>query len=476
MKKFVFSLFFLFALTHGFAQKIQYSRQTFRTPLADAMQVVTDVGGRHHLLYFTAGKKPQLFVFDGMLQSFIKTEIDVRLKEGCDLHTVPFTTWYLLYLHVPGTGLHQLFKVQSDGEAEEVSYLLSNPADTAWNRSTATFQLFNQSNRLVLVAHTYYDAVKKISSRVVRFDSSLAMPQVSAVSFPYDKALEDLQQVSLAGNALLVLKTVKDEDKGNSLDVLKMGLSTGGMVSNSFNSGSHQYVNPVLYFNAVDSSVLLHSLVREPLNAGRFQRTVFIANLTQELCEKTPNALLKSLIPANTAASYLLVKGSNPRWLAMVNSFRVQRLGVRYSTPLTSAVNSPTAVAIGTSQEYRYGAGIEYNIPTAIRFTVFNDQFKKIKDSVVANSGTFYDVQPRPYGQFVIDKKACLLLIENFSIRQHGLVLFSGDANGGLSAVSIPVYDRNDYIIEQVQAVKNSFILPYTHKNETGLLKITLTD
>lgn len=113
MKKHGLTFFFVWLFAGAAAQKIQYSRQTIPDPVADAMQIVADVDGSHHLLCFTAKKKPLLYIIDASLQGFTEHEIDVRLKENCDLRIVPFGKDYLLYLHVPGTVTHQLFRINS---------------------------------------------------------------------------------------------------------------------------------------------------------------------------------------------------------------------------------------------------------------------------------------------------------------------------------------------------------------------------
>lgn len=476
MNKLFFILPLSFVTTLVLGQKIQYSRQTFPSPYADAVQLIAGVKGTHHVVCFTANKKPLLYVFDAAMQTCIKKELDVKIRENCDVRTVSFGDHYLLYLHVPGTTQHQLFDVQSGGEAEDISALFSNRADTAWNRSMATFQLFNQSGRLAVVTHAYYEAIKMIGSRVVVFDSALATSQVHTVFFAFDKEVDYLSQIVLSGNALLMLKAVKNPESGNSLDVLKADLTSGKILGHSFNSGSHLYISPAMHFNASDSTLLIYSLLREPVNASRLQRSVFIAHLDHQLQSKTPSSLLKSQFRSNTAASFLLVNGPQPRWLSTMNTVRIRKAGSRYAMPTGLEMDDPANLNIAAAQNYSYEPGIEYNTPTAVHFTVLNERFKPVKDSVVANGGNVYDVQPRPYAQFALGQKAYLLLIENFSASKRGLLLLTGNEKSGLSSTSLPVFDRYEYMVPQVQGLNDCFILPYVYKNEVGLIKITPTN
>lgn len=476
MRKPAFILLFVFTVTIGFAQRIQYSRQTFRSPFADAVQVVADVAGYHHVLCLTAGKKPLLYVFDGMMQSFVKKEIELKLKTAYDVRTLKFNDYYLLYLHVPGTAMHQLFRVGAGGETEDISQVFSNSTDTVWNRSTATFQLYKNDNRLSVVTHTYYDAAKSIGSRVVRFDPALRPVQVSTVFWPFDKDVDNLQQTVLAGNALLALKTFRDPEHGSSLDLIKADVASGETIKTSFAGGSLLYSNPAMLFSEADSSITVHSVLRDPVTAQRFQRRIFIARVDSLLRIKRPLATLKLPFWANAAAGFLLVNDVEPHWLSVQNFFRIRVAGNRTAFPSASGLYDPGSFNNLPLQSYGSESEIGYNTPSAVHLTVINRDLTAMKDTVAENRGSFYEVQPRPYAQFVLGGKAYLLLIENFSTKKHGLVLFTNNDKGDLSTTSLPVFDRYDYMIPQVQAVKNYFVLPYAYKNEIGLVKITFTE
>ena len=48
--------------------------------------------------------------------------------------------------------------------------------------------------------------------------------------------------------------------------------------------------------------------------------------------------------------------------------------------------------------------------------------------------------------------------------------------SGELETTPLSVYDRYEYNVAIAQPGPDYFILPYSHKNETGLLKITMTE
>ena len=231
-----------------------------------------------------------------------------------------------------------------------------------------------------------------------------------------------------------------------------------------------------MHVNEADRSVLLYSVMRESATAQRFPRKIFVADLDSLLHTKRPLATLSLPFGANTAASFLLLNGRQQNWLTVQVFVRIRVAGNRFSLPLTLRLYDPLSMNDYSAQNFAFEPRIEYNTPTAVHLAVLNPELTAVKDSVAENRGSFYDVQPQPHGKFTLGKKAYLLLIENFSTNKHGLLLFSGDEAGRLSTTSLPVYDRYDYLVPQVQAVKDYFLVPYSHKNEIGLVKITMTE
>ena len=104
-----------------------------------------------------------------------------------------------------------------------------------------------------------------------------------------------------------------------------------------------------------------------------------------------------------------------------------------------------------------------------------NEKLKILQDSLVTNDGNVFDVIPRPFGKFTMKGKAYLVLVQNFSGRKRNLLIVSSGANGSFSTEDVPVYDRYQYLLSQLQAVEDKyFILPYIYKNEIGLVKVTM--
>jgi hypothetical protein len=463
----------LLLLEETSAQKIQYARQTIKAPEAAYMQLVANVGGAHHLLYFSNDKNPVIYVFDSKLQSNTKREVGIKSRRSQDINILPFSDHYLLYFHSAGSTQHYLFRVNPDGTSQDISACLDRTEDSSWNRSKATYQFFNQNERLVIVNHTYYDPIKKMGSTLVRMDEALKTKTVRQVLTNFDASSEGLEQVVLAGNELFVMKTGKNNENGNEMTLSRTNIETGHTITKSFNAGNHLYFNPAFRFN-IDSSILVSSLITEVSGYSGMQKVVFVCNLGDTLQEIAPVTLLRNQFRKKAADNFLLFGEKNQSWVH-IGVPTVRRTSINYNDMRNFRTGNESALNLPDSRTYT--SYLYSGAPTAIRFSLMNQRFKMVRDSVVANDGNIYDVLPRPFGKFVMKGKAYLVLVQNFSPKKRGLLLISGGDGGSFLSQDIAVFDRYQYLLSQLQPVGDEyFILPYTHKDETGLVKITMKE
>ena len=200
---------------------------------------------------------------------------------------------------------------------------------------------------------------------------------------------------------------------------------------------------------------------------NRVQRSVFISRLDHELQEQTPVGLLKSQFRQNTLANFILVEGQLSPWLKIYNNRRFQRLPGRIYTD-TFGVNNRLRPTYGYMDA-------SYSQATAVRLTLLDKHFKIKKDSLIQNDRKIFEMQPFPIGQFIMNERGYLVLIENFTPKRKGLLLLGTDQKDQLTVTALPVYDRYDYLLTQLQFVNDKyFIVPFVTKNEMGLMKVTM--
>lgn len=60
--------------------------------------------------------------------------------------------------------------------------------------------------------------------------------------------------------------------------------------------------------------------------------------------------------------------------------------------------------------------------------------------------------------------------------KKKGLLLVYPNENGYFNTVPIRVYDQFNFLLSLLQSVDNYFIVPFTNKNEMGLMKVSLNN
>jgi len=457
-------------LGNGYCQKIQYGRGSFKIDEPDAVQLVSGINGHHHLLSFLFNKKPAIHVFSPQLQLIAKKELDFKIRKNCDIKVLPFANHYLVYIHIVNARTHELWKVDSKGNTTYLSGELRQTVDTFFKENTSALQLVNLDGSFYLVAHTYYDTIRSIKSTIVQLDENANKVSAKKILFPFDGDKESLKQTTVANNFLFILKTAKDNQTGNTLELVKIDLQTNALTSYSFNSGFHFFSNPGFSLNNKDSSIRVYSSLTAFENNSRAQAAVFISRLNFDLQEQLPVVLLKSQFRQNASTNFIFCTGGQSLWFNTAGSRSVQRFVTKNNS------FADTGVANLSRPSYGYFQTSHYNQSPGVRFTVLDDQFKIQKDSLVENNKKVIEIQPFPFARFRVNDKSYLVLIQNFTPKRRGLLMVSADSKDELSVTPLPVFDRYDYLLSQLQfAGENYFVVPFFTKNEVSIMKVTLT-
>ena len=466
----IYLLLLLFAGVSAFSQKIQYSRGTFQNIDPNNTQLVSNIDGHHHLLTFTLNKKPTIQVFNPQLQLLQKKQIGFSVTENVDIKAITLENNYFLYTHGLQSPKHDIFKIDKEGNSVSLSKKFQKVIDSVFGQYTATFQMIEREKRVCLLAHTYFDTIKSIMSTAVELDDNLDVLSVRKVVHPFNRETDHLQQANIIGNELYVLRTSRSVETGNSLEIVKTDLNTGKSLANSFHSGWHVYLNPGFVFTGTDSTILLYAQLRNSSTGGPQQRTVFITKLHSDLREKVPVSLLKSQFGQNISASFLFLEGQQPLWLNLYSGMRIQRaLTHNYWLDTLGALNirRPSTGYLDRTAYSQY---------TGIRFTLLDEALRYRRDSVIKNDRNLAEVRPYPFAQLRVNDNGALVLIRNYSVRRKGLIIMCPEGQEHFSYTNVPVYDRYDYLLSQLQQVNDYFIVPYMAKNEMGLLKVTMND
>jgi hypothetical protein len=464
------------------AQKIQYSKSVLKTPGAGELQLLANINGFHHLLYLAPGNKPVVYVFNDQLQLHTTKELNIRFPEKCDIRMLQLRDHYLLYMHTFQPSYHQLIRINREGSLQDVSYLLTDPADSLWNKSTATFQLFNSNNNLSLIAHTYHSQLKKIKSTIVNFTAD-NKKSITQILFPFDLKYDDLKEATLQENQLLILKTSKDDDEKNILSFYKIDLHTGLFFSKQFESGKYVYFNPKFRYNPNDSSFFLYSILKTPLGYRGANPGMFMASLNSTLNEIVPVQTLPNIFRNNTASAFMIEKTNTLGWVSSFylqpksysNNSNLDKSSVLPGFTPPTADFTPYVPEVGLNA---FSSNSNSNFkPTAVLMTLLNNNFERIKDSLVKNDGNYYKIHPWPYAHFKMQNRSYLLVIEELVARKRGLLLVYPGEQNHFETIPLRVQSSYNFLLPQLQVVENEYIIvPYINKKEIGLLKVTFTN
>lgn len=472
MKKYLllFTLLFLCCKIVS-AQKIQYSKSVLKTHGSGDLQLIADVNGFHHLIYFSNVKKPVIHIFNDQLQLQATRELNIKLAKNSNLRLLKMKEYYVLYVHTQRPFQHQLLKIYGNGAISDISDLVNNPADSSWNKSKATFQLFNIENNFLLVSHTYYSNIKKIKSTIVKLEPERKAEVVTKLMFPYNLHTDQLREVTLSNNNLLIVKTSQDEAGTSILTLLKINCASGNILSKQFESGKYLYTSPTIRYNSTDSSIFIYSLLQTPPGYRGVRPGAFMARLNHSLNEVVPISIVPDIFKDNTASSFMVENNKTTGWVHFSPAPTNRRTGVSVSKDVYSNIDPDFMYT--QSYDYSYYT----SAPTAVRMTLLNNKLEKEKDSLVKNNGSYYKIHPAPYAQFVMNNTSYLLLVQELAAKKRGLLLVFPNENGYFNTVPIRVYNQFNFMLSILQTGgDNYFIVPFTNKTEMGLMKVTLNN
>lgn len=481
--------FFLILLTIGFccklnAQTIQYSKQDFKAPYTNAIKLVANVGVNHHIICLTQNSKLLVYVYSNNLQLQATKELDYKLAPMSDVNVVRFKNYYLLYIHQLASDKHELWKIDADGNSTFMSDSFMRLIGKVFTSNTSTLQLKNKDGQLAIVASAYYENLGKIGSAVILADDSLKPVLSRKVFFDFKRSVEGLRQVTLVGEStVMILKTSRDS-AGHLLSIIKADLNTGAVTSNTFNSGVNRFVDPYFYYNEADSTATIYSKVAN---------TVFFTRLDSQLNEKVPAKVVKTPYKQMPAFHFLLLRDKKQRWLTLRTGSPVF-LSTRVSTTVRLYSSLPAYSSgfdmsgniinnnvypsllndVGLPNYSNYQNNPD-NQQSSIRFSLLDDRFSVLKDSITLNDKSTYNLQPSQFANLVVHNKSYLFLGQQFGRNRQGVLMLNDNDKDELSATDIRVYDKYKYVLSQMQVVDDKYaLMPYTYKRELGLVKIAV--
>lgn len=478
---FVWLLMIICCINPAAAQKLHYSRENVFIGNPQHLQLVANIGGNHHLLILNDNEDPEVFIFNSALELEKKVRLNFKFPERSVVNVIPFGNFYYLYIRPALSQKHLLWKIDGDGNCTDYTPFFQNLLVSQSRNIKLGFQLISYQDRLWMVYHTDLEDNEKNTVVMVQTDSLLNVLFTNRVIYDFKRDEEKLQkEVLIFGKYLLALKTVRS---GTSLELMKINLATGLSFTNTFSSSGYFYSQTALSIKSEDSSVTVSALLTEPRAKANLKQFVFISRLNKNLFEEVPFKILKSQFKKNTGTNFLYVNGQS-EWVR----FRIrgeQRNNAVVSNDvslyqdLTMPGNNADAIndvnRILQKTEMNHLSVQPWDAFQGVRFSLLDKGLEIISDSLVANTKDYYTIKADQFIRFAVNNKEYMLLGQQFVNKNKGLLMVNANEQQQLIYTNLSVNSRNDYLLSKSQTIAHQgIIIPYRHKLEAGLIKITM--
>ncbi len=477
------SLLLLSAYTNNVtAQKLKYCSENVFINNPDHLQLVANIGGNHHLLTFNNNENPEIFIYNNELELQAKIRMDFKFPERSSIRFIPFATFYYICIRPPLSNKYLFWKVDPNGICTDYTAYFKNLLASQSGNIKLGFQLIPYQDHLWMVYHTALDNIEKNTVVITQTDSLLNVLFSHKVMYDFKRDEEKLQkEILMFGKYLLVLKTASS---GTSLELMKVYLSTGYSITNTFSSSGYFYSQSSLSINNEDSSVTVSALMTEPRATTNPKQFVFVSRLNKILVEEATFTILKSQFKKNAGTNFLLVDAQS-EWMRFKISrernntvYNNNNNTVYQDLTMPDSNNASTIKYINrllesTNQE-NYAADARDGMQ-GVRFSLLNKDLKIIGDSLVSNTKDSYTIIPDQFIRFKVKQKEYMLLGQQFVKKSRGLLMVNTNDAGQLIYTDVRVMDKNNHLLSKAQIIpQKGIIIPFTRKLEAGLVKITM--
>jgi hypothetical protein len=461
------------------AQVMKYSREEVYLNNPDDIQLVANVAGNHHLLSFSNNEDPEIFIFNPGLELITKTRLPFKFPEKPAVSIIPFDDFYYLSIHPRFSQEYLFWKIDGTGNVTDLSIPFEKLLRSQSANLKINFQLIPNQNQLWMVYHTALDDPEKNTVVMLQTDSLLNVVFAHKVQYDFKINEEKLQQeVLIFGRYLVILKTL---ESGTSLQVMKVNLATGYTISNNFHSSGYLYSQPSFSLSIIDSSITVAALLTQPgATTYSAKQFVFVSRLNKILIEQAPFTVLKTQFSKNAGTNFMLVNGTS-KWMRFKrgcgetgNSFREDAITVYRPLPASEAIgqNAEMDNFITKLIPARQSSPDEL---MGIRFSLLDKDLTIASDSLVSNKRDSYTVKANRFTRFTVKNKEYLLVSQLFSRRKNGLLLVNSNTDKKLVYHYVRVNEKFNYLLEKSRVITSQgIIMPYLHRREAGLLKITV--
>lgn len=477
------------------AQDVHYSHQPVRNGNENAVQLIANIGATHHLLIMKNRRKPRIYVYDQSLQLKSQKEVPVKTLKQSGAQIFPLKDRYYLFLQSTETGVFHLWMIEENGSSKNMTPVLKQLTKEGFLHEGVQVHLFTDSIHLHALTFTKKDS-GQLQLKHVLFSGELTTAIHHEVNLPDTSREEILQQVKLVDDYnLLLLRSIVNNKEENILEVRKCNLLTKETEATRFNFNSRRILRPEILFNAVDSSIVVHSIIMHPVND--YWWALFVSRIKK----LGPDVVPRLLPTISSPFCYVFMNGADEHWFDYSNPWQSKVVAQNYKNLENNMGLNERMLADSNSFANRflvkgytqyYGSALypaftnstQFYFPSSNsrrnfenRFYFSNIQFliidrqNKLANKTASFGGNAMEVNPQETGIARWKNKSLLIMKQIIRKNTKGLVMIYYDQQ--LKTVELPVYEHYDYLLRKMKAANDgSIIIPYINKKETGLAKL----
>lgn len=465
------------------AQSITYTHRTARLYVDDGVITVPQVGGNTHLLIVTPQKHIRLQVYDRNLEWQHEKILPIHLTSTSDVTVLPFEDEYFLYNQTEAGNTKFLWKIDSYGNATDVSKKLKALIKASFTDSTVVCQLFSKGANIFLMGHVYYPDLKKIITTLIQTTPQLEKTFVKRFAFNFNHNYESLQRMLVTPEGqLIILKENTTADMVQELNVVKIDMNTTKISAAVFKSERRLEV-PDLIYNSADSSTTLCAYATRTNLVIR----IFFSTLNDTLEQKLPPTTIRVPVSYEMYGAFASVStgSGGARWLPVYGVWNslyefssIERVLIGLSAMVTLSGNK-MVVMNATSYQPKLQPIDPHlqNIapPGNVRFSVVNLKSRNAKDTMFKYYRRYF-IEVGQYASFLRNDNSYLVVKEKFRSNGKGVLMLSANKDGRLIPTPLHVYEKFHYAIPQLQQSASGLMIPYVYKSEVGLVHVVLSN
>jgi hypothetical protein len=462
------------------AQTMQYTSN--KIPLDNESAIIAgSFNDTLHIIKKNTRGGLSLYAYNKAME-LVQSKLLYQAKKGEPfevLQVIDYSAYYYIFLGNRRKEKGTVLKVYPSGKVEDQTAKLVSEVEGLFPQHLSISKFQKVENHSVLSIMYYDSSQQKAYLSVHYLDSLLAKKgehTVSLVYNPYDNYIHEVILPDL--RTAYILKSYRGfTEKAGQADIFHYSFVTAVATKVTIAETGVSFTNPLLNYNAQDSSLLFFSSVRKQgRQAATFQNKYYSLGFNKILDETSLPRLIDIKTIQNEKSVFIIDKVHHVSLNQVNNVSRSPNVYYNARPP----VYDPITGYYVNDRSYgpRYGPNFEtgYKRTDVNLRILWSDQQSGMKnDTLLTTKKTRFKSEYLNSFLLRTVNKYLMFYCINYSARGK-TISYVSVANGQFSEEDfLAVNPRYDYMLYMSKKLNdNQFIVPYTYKGSLGFVKISM--